>query len=148
MILSSSRKILSRRCYFNMAAPIGLSTIASNMEKTEFLPSFIHACFLILSFLNRKNGQCNTYYNGSQILKCQMSKTFTSFISLFQTHNPKRLDMLRLRLRIRDRLAGDWKCLSVNPAVDGCPFRIREEWGSKKTEIAGSAFHFFLSMIH
>ena len=29
--------------YLNMAAPIGLSTVTSNMEELEFLSSFIHA---------------------------------------------------------------------------------------------------------
>ena len=37
------REILSSHCYFNMAAPIGLSTVTSNIEKLEFLSSFIHA---------------------------------------------------------------------------------------------------------
>ena len=47
--------------------------------------------------------------------------------SLFQIYNPQvitdaRLEYIRLRVRIRDRSTGDWKCLSVNPAVDGCLF--------------------------
>ena len=44
-----------------MAAPIGLSTVTSNMEEVEFLSSFIHASLFLL---NRKKRQCDKYYNG------------------------------------------------------------------------------------
>ena len=46
------------------------------------------------------------------------------FISDIQSQviTDARLEYMRLRVRIRDRSAGDWKCLSVNPAVDGFLF--------------------------
>ena len=49
-----------------MAASIGLSTVTSNMKKTEVLSSFIHAFFSLIAkfFLNRKKRQSNKYYNG------------------------------------------------------------------------------------
>ena len=48
-----------------MAAPIGLSTVTSNMEKTEFLSSlFTPFAVTALFFLNRKKRQSNKYYNG------------------------------------------------------------------------------------
>ena len=48
-----------------MAAPIGFSTVTSNMEELEFLSSFIHAVADIALFLlNRKMRQCDKYYNG------------------------------------------------------------------------------------
>ena len=58
-------------------------------------------------------------------------------------HNPKWLEMLsynnRLRIRIQDCSAGNWKYLSVNPAVDGS---LQSLSGSKEREI-GSHFMFF-----
>ena len=51
--------ILCIRCYFNMAAPIGLSTVTSNMEKTEFLYFFKVFADIVLYFPNRKKRQCN-----------------------------------------------------------------------------------------
>ena len=53
-----------------------------------------------------------------------MSKTFTLFTLISDIQSQviadARLEYIRLRVRIRDRSAGDWKCLSVNPAVNGC----------------------------
>ena len=89
--------------------------------------------------------QCDKYYNGSQILICQMSKTFTLFTVYFKHTIPSDYRCsarIRLRVRIRDRSAGDWKCLSVNPAVDVAFsfLSYMEEGGSKEREF-GSVFH-------
>ena len=79
---------------------------------------------------------------GSQILKCKISKTLLclQFISDIQSRviTDARLEYIKLRVRIRDRSAGDWKCLSVMVAFSflGC----REKLGSKERE-TGSAFH-------
>ena len=92
--------------------------------------SFYHLLFtrfadIALFLLNRKKRKCDKYNNVVPILKCQKSKTFTlQFISDKQSQliTDARLEYIRLRVRIRDRSASDWKCLSVNPAVDGCLF--------------------------
>ena len=69
-----------------MAAPIGLSTVMSNMEELEFLSSFIHAicwyCVVIAKIA--KSGNVINTTMGSQILKCQISKTCTLFTVYFR----------------------------------------------------------------
>ena len=63
---------------------------------------------------------------GSQIqnVRCQKHLLCLQFISDIQSQviTDARLECIKLRARIRDRSAGGWKCLSVNPAVDGCLF--------------------------
>ena len=76
-----------------MAAPIGLSTVMSNMGELEFYHLlFTPFADMALFFLNHKKRQCNKYYNGvpnSKILLCfQMSKTFTLFTVYFGHNNP------------------------------------------------------------
>ena len=43
----------------------------------------------IAFLLNRKKRQCDKYYNGSQILKCHRSKTFTLFTVYFRHTIPR-----------------------------------------------------------
>ena len=48
-----------------MAAPIGLSTVMSNMGELEFYHLlFTPFADMALFFLNRKKQQCDKYYNG------------------------------------------------------------------------------------
>ena len=93
--------------------------------------SFYHRLFtpfadIALFLLNRKRRQCDKYYNGVPNFKVSDVKNIYFVYSLFQTDiqsqviTDARLEYIRLRVRIRDRSAGDSKCLSVNPAVDGC----------------------------
>ena len=82
---------------------------------------------IALFLLNRKKRQCDKYYNGVPNSKMSDVKNIyfvLQFISDIQSQViiDARLEYIRLRARIRDRSAGDWKCLSVNPAVDGCLF--------------------------
>ena len=83
-------EILSSRCYFNMAAPIGPSTVTSNIEELSFyhllFTPFADIAFL---FLNHKRRQCDNYYNG--VLNSKMSdvKNIYFVYSLFHTYNPK-----------------------------------------------------------
>ena len=75
-----------------MAAPIGLSTVMSNMEELEFL--FTPFTDIALFLLNRKKRQCDKYYNGIPNSKMSDVKNIYLVYSLFQTYNPKWLQML------------------------------------------------------
>ena len=88
---------------------------------------FYHLLFtpfadIALFLLNRKMRQCDKYYNGVPNSKISDVKNIYFVYGLSQVITDAPLDYIRLRVRIRGRSAGDWKCLSVNPAVDGCLF--------------------------
>ena len=83
-------EILSSRCYFNMAVPIGLSTAKSNMRNWSFYHLFFTPfADIALFMLNRKKRQCDKYYNGVPNSKMSDVKNIYFVYSLFQTYNPK-----------------------------------------------------------
>ena len=97
-----------------MAAPIGLSTVTPYMEELEFYHLlFTPFADIALFLLNRKKRQCDKYYNGVPNSKMSEVKNIYFVYSLFQTDiqsqtiTDARLEYIRLRVRIRDRSAGD-----------------------------------------
>ena len=121
---------------------ISLSNIEKN--KRKFL-SFLFTPFAyIVFFRNRIKQQCNKYYNGVKNSEISDVITFTLFVSLFQTQTDARLSNIKLRVRIRDRSAGDWQYL-CQPSSGWLPFSNWRRMEQKKREM-GLLSYFFSKM--
>ena len=98
---------------------------------------------LYCSFSIAKKRQCNKYYNGvpnSKMSDVENIYFVYQFISDAESQINKDSWLQYIRLLIR--ATGN---ASVNPAVDECPFRIREEWGSKEREMGSTPHSIFFA---